>query len=360
MRSRRYQIVRCDMRAGLVDLNHIALTWTVWAPLIVVGYYCVVRTLILLRSMYWECSVRANIPYCMYVLLHARQPSPCPRASAATRAERAGQDHSPIDRKLQRRPDGPCYCSTLSDGLLLGRSSVHRPLDLPVYCNRDLWLPESRLWASVYCSWHLLSPRSCTILGLTRSFLSRDGIAVATRLSFQMPDDNMPTARAAALSPSPPVSSSSPLSLFGDFRPPWSRVGSGERRSSTLPSTREVVTLRDQLINYTSGLLPRLQETWRKMNVWQRAGAVIAVIALLGLGVGFMILTGHLFKWLRPLAEKWEHSTLAVFVLWLSIFFVSFPPMVGWTTLGTICGFAFGWWKGYGALILLRSGEAVC
>lgn len=153
-----------------------------------------------------------------------------------------------------------------------------------------------------------------------------------------MPADYASTARALSVSTSSP----DPLSPSnGAIRPPWSR----SRRSSAL-SIEEAVSLRDRIINYASGISRRLEAAWQKMSVWQKVGAVVAVIAVVALGLGFMFLTGQVFIWLGPVAEKWEQSKLAYFILWLCVFFVSFPPLIGWSTLGTVSGFIFGIWKG--------------
>lgn len=90
----------------------------------------------------------------------------------------------------------------------------------------------------------------------------------------------------------------------------------------------------------------RVLATWRKMTFWQRVGSVLAVIGVNLLGLGFLYFTGRVFQWLGPVAEKWEHSGLVFFLLWLCVFFVSFPPLVGWSTFGTVSGYIFGVWKG--------------
>lgn len=82
------------------------------------------------------------------------------------------------------------------------------------------------------------------------------------------------------------------------------------------------------------------------MNIWQKIGAVAVFIVLNALGFGLMYLTGKVFIWLGPVAENWEQSILVCSVLWLCVFFVSFPPLIGWSTLGTVAGFIFGIWKG--------------
>lgn len=83
------------------------------------------------------------------------------------------------------------------------------------------------------------------------------------------------------------------------------------------------------------------------MTLLQKVGSVLAAVVVIALGLGFMILTGHIFKWLEPVAEDWENSKLAYFVLMLCTFTVSFPPLLGWSTIGTVAGFIFGVWKGY-------------
>ncbi|GAE00060.1 hypothetical protein NFIA_103340 [Paecilomyces variotii No. 5] len=158
-----------------------------------------------------------------------------------------------------------------------------------------------------------------------------------------MPADYQSTARALSLPLSPTESPSSPI---GAVRPPWSRQD-GNRRDSIAASIQEAITFRDKVISWAEGTGRRVSETWKQMSIWKRVGAVCAAVLMSALGIAFMVLTGKIFIWVGPLAEKWEKSPLAYFVLWLLIFGVSFPPLVGWSTLGTICGFVFGIWKGW-------------
>lgn len=70
------------------------------------------------------------------------------------------------------------------------------------------------------------------------------------------------------------------------------------------------------------------------------------MVAAIALGLVFLYFTGQIFHWMEPVAEDWEKSWTAFLVLWLCVFFVSFPPLVGWSTFGTMAGFIFGIWKG--------------
>ncbi|CEO60022.1 hypothetical protein PMG11_04665 [Penicillium brasilianum] len=158
-----------------------------------------------------------------------------------------------------------------------------------------------------------------------------------------MPADYESTARALALSTSPPE----PLADSHDDeeQPIWSR--SGRRDSSARWSSEQATGFRDRMIEKAKKLYRMANDRYEQMTLWQKIGFYAASLGAAALGIGLMVLTGKVFIWLGPVAEKWEKSWLVAFILWISIFFISFPPLVGWSTLGTIAGFIFGWWKGW-------------
>ncbi|KAL5359515.1 hypothetical protein BJX96DRAFT_174418 [Aspergillus floccosus] len=158
-----------------------------------------------------------------------------------------------------------------------------------------------------------------------------------------MPADYTSTARALSLSTSPPLSS--PTSEDGSYLP-WRHLAPGPRDSSNR-SIRGSNSVRHQVMNRMNNASQRIIMAWRRMNFWQRVGAVLAAILANLLGIGFLVFTGKVFIWLKPVAEQWEHNPLVFFVLWLCVFFVSFPPLVGWSTFGTVAGYIFGVWKGW-------------
>ncbi|KAF3388930.1 Golgi apparatus membrane protein [Penicillium rolfsii] len=158
-----------------------------------------------------------------------------------------------------------------------------------------------------------------------------------------MPADYESTARALALSTSPPE----PLADSHDDeeQPIWSR--SGRRDSSARWSGERATSFRDRMIEKAKKLFRMANDRYEQLTLWQKIGFYAASFGTAALGIGLMVLTGKLFIWLGPVAEKWEKSWLVAFVIWISIFFISFPPLVGWSTLGTVAGFIFGWWKGW-------------
>jgi uncharacterized membrane protein YdjX (TVP38/TMEM64 family) len=104
--------------------------------------------------------------------------------------------------------------------------------------------------------------------------------------------------------------------------------------------------MRDKAVDRAKDTYRKLRARWERMTLWQKIGFYAASLVAAVLGIGFLVLTGKVFIWLGPVAEKWERSPLVAFVLWLCVFFVSFPPLVGWSTFGTVAGFIFGVWKG--------------
>ncbi|KAK2741200.1 Tlg2-vesicle protein [Onygenales sp. PD_40] len=163
-----------------------------------------------------------------------------------------------------------------------------------------------------------------------------------------MPADYAQTAEALSVPLIPdPDDATSPT--FESIRPPWGHPRSSlsrPRRSSSV-FAEPVSSVRDRAINSMERSYQRVAGTFWRMTVLQRIGAVLATIAVVTLGLGFMVLTGQIFKWLEPVAEDWQNSKLAYFVVWIITFTVSFPPLVGWSTVGTISGFIFGVWKGW-------------
>ncbi|KAI5297336.1 hypothetical protein KEM56_004889, partial [Ascosphaera pollenicola] len=83
------------------------------------------------------------------------------------------------------------------------------------------------------------------------------------------------------------------------------------------------------------------------MSTWQRVAAIIGLILLAACGIAVLVLSGQLMHWIVPKAEQWEKSGTAYAVIGLMTFAVSFPPLIGWATIGTCSGFIFGVWKGW-------------
>lgn len=63
---------------------------------------------------------------------------------------------------------------------------------------------------------------------------------------------------------------------------------------------------------------------------------------LLTLTVLFLVYNQRIFAWLSPVAKSWRDLTGGWLILWFAIFFVAFPPMIGYSTALTVAGFVYG------------------
>ncbi|KAL4989162.1 Golgi apparatus membrane protein tvp38 [Aspergillus falconensis] len=158
-----------------------------------------------------------------------------------------------------------------------------------------------------------------------------------------MPADYASTARALSVST---TSSRSPSPGDG-VRPLWSQAAPDTRSNVGFSARRSTHAPKQGIMARMNAFNERALAVWRKMTFWQKAGSILAVLGLNVLGFGFLYITGRVFQWLGPVAEKWEHSVPVFIVMWFGVFFVSFPPLVGWSTFGTVSGYIFGVWKGW-------------
>jgi hypothetical protein len=172
------------------------------------------------------------------------------------------------------------------------------------------------------------------------------------RLLAEMPPDYQSTAHLPSnpeVTPngleSPPNGVESPL--FLGARPPWTQSNISGSRISPPLSTPDAVSIRSIAIYLRETLWNQPLQRWQKLTLWQKALAVFAVALAGGLLAGMWALAGKFFGWIRPMAEKWEAEPGAYIIVWFCVILVSFPPLIGWATLGTISGLIFGLGKGY-------------
>lgn len=85
-----------------------------------------------------------------------------------------------------------------------------------------------------------------------------------------------------------------------------------------------------------------------KMTLLQKILAVVALGVAGIAGLLFLIYSDKIFNdVLAPLAIKWKATTGGWIILWIMTFVVSFPPLIGFSTCGTLAGFVYGIWEGW-------------
>lgn len=125
--------------------------------------------------------------------------------------------------------------------------------------------------------------------------------------------------------------------------PVWSRRSTSFRRNSSLtePSWHQRV-----LSNYDK-LSRRVLDQYNKLSPIQKILFFLASIVLGVLGLLFLIYNEKIFGALLPVAKSWRNITAGWLILWACIFVVSFPPLIGYSTLLTVAGFVYGFPNGY-------------
>lgn len=130
--------------------------------------------------------------------------------------------------------------------------------------------------------------------------------------------------------------------------PSWSRRSSARsfaRNSHT--SQRGRSSLRHRVMNTYSKLNRRAMDQYNKLSPMQKVLVITGGILSIVLGLLFMVYNERIFEKLVPVADKWRHVRGGWVILWALIFTVSFPPLIGYSSLLTIAGFVYGFPNGY-------------
>ena len=132
---------------------------------------------------------------------------------------------------------------------------------------------------------------------------------------------------------------------------------SGDRPSHSQSSAMQY---RDRLINSAERFHRRFMQVWNKLSLVQKILAVIAIVTLNVLTLLFLIFSERIFSFLQPLAEKWKGTSGGWVILWIVTFCTAFPPMIGYSSCGTIAGFVYGAWEGWLILATATVAGSTC
>lgn len=125
---------------------------------------------------------------------------------------------------------------------------------------------------------------------------------------------------------------------------PYSRTtscySSGDERS-------RAAEMRDELINNAEKIQRKVLATYRRMTPLQRVLGIGALVILNVLFILFLVFNEKIFSFLEPYAERWKHTTGGWTILWALTFLTAFPPMIGYSSCGTMAGFVYGVGEGW-------------
>lgn len=156
-----------------------------------------------------------------------------------------------------------------------------------------------------------------------------------------------------SLSPVSPAPNNSPTFLRNIWKPQYSQ---SKRVRNSTSSNHDSQALRDHFINNVMKVQRRLVRTYQKMSILQRVLAAVALVANIVVVTLFFIYNEKLFSFLKPSAISWKQTTGGWTILWGLIFLAAFPPMIGYSTFGTLAGFVYGVPEGW---LILASATVV-
>ncbi|GIZ43720.1 hypothetical protein CKM354_000693700 [Cercospora kikuchii] len=130
-----------------------------------------------------------------------------------------------------------------------------------------------------------------------------------------------------------------PSSIGTRNAPTWSRRSLESPTSST---SRRPYRRRDKYMTLLGQYSTRGQQLWNSLTPAQRTLTVIALVLINVLVILALVFGERIFHLLAPAAKRWREMPAGWLILWIMTFFVSFPPMIGYSTCVTIGGFVFG------------------
>lgn len=156
-----------------------------------------------------------------------------------------------------------------------------------------------------------------------------------------MPADDLDP-RALAL----PVDEPSPAEHRSSTEPTWSRRSASFRRSDSFSTTRQP-SFMARAMRTAEKLNQKTLRTYRRLSPLQKVLVIVGGITCFVLSILFLVYNERIFHSMLPFAKKWRDITGGWMILWSLIFVVSFPPLIGYSSLLTIAGFVYGFPNGY-------------
>ncbi|KAL6704731.1 Tlg2-vesicle protein [Coniothyrium glycines] len=128
--------------------------------------------------------------------------------------------------------------------------------------------------------------------------------------------------------------------------PIWSRRSQQSFRRNN--SHHSQPTWRQRAMDQYDSLSRRVMDQYNKLTPIQKVLFVVGSLVVGVFGILFLIFNESIFKnVLLPVAKKWRDIPAGWLILWALIFVVSFPPLIGYSSLLTIAGFVYGFPNGW-------------
>lgn len=105
--------------------------------------------------------------------------------------------------------------------------------------------------------------------------------------------------------------------------------------------------MRDEVINNVEKVQRKAMAVYKRMSVLQRILAGLTLLVINVVIILFLVFNERIFGILEPYAVKWKQTTGGWIIIWGLTFLAAFPPMIGYSSCGTVAGFVYGVGEGW-------------
>ncbi|KAF2869266.1 hypothetical protein BDV95DRAFT_608833 [Massariosphaeria phaeospora] len=125
--------------------------------------------------------------------------------------------------------------------------------------------------------------------------------------------------------------------------PVWTRQSASFRRNDSSSSRSSAPSWKDRIMENVD----KFQRAYWRLSLTKRVLLSIGGVICFILSIVFLVYNERIFHAMLPFAKKWRDITAGWLILWALIFVVSFPPLIGYSSLLTMAGFIYGFPNGW-------------
>lgn len=102
-----------------------------------------------------------------------------------------------------------------------------------------------------------------------------------------------------------------------------------------------------EIFNVVKGIVIHAVKLFRSLTLFQKVAVIIAISGLHVAGILMLIYHKVVLELLVEFSIKWKELRGGGVILFMLILLVSFPPLIGYSTLGSLCGMIYGFPMGW-------------
>lgn len=108
-----------------------------------------------------------------------------------------------------------------------------------------------------------------------------------------------------------------------------------------------VHNLFNQVHNTVFQLAAKAWNLYFQMSLANRAMILVGAVCVMAAGILFLVFHEQIFKLLVDFAQSWKQLPAGPYIMFGLIVLISFPPLIGYSTLSSLCGMMYGFPGGW-------------